>query len=160
MRPSGPASCWCCPQKRLKGWKAPARPCAASCMRGRPSASPPRWRPCKGCCSSGSTGGWPDFCWPKAKKRRARGAYDARGACAALSSAREVVARTLKRFADAGLVELRLRRGAADRSRAAARAGGVVRGRALTAEAVIGTRKNFFGHCDLVIVFAFVLRVY
>ena len=56
------------PHPRSPGGRPPARPCPVSCWGARPPASPPRWRPCKGCCSSGSTGGWPGSCWPKAKK--------------------------------------------------------------------------------------------
>lgn len=96
----------------------------------------------------------------KRKKRRARGAYDARGACAAAQLGARGRRADAQALCGRGTRRAAARRGAADRSRAAARAGGVVRGRALTAEAVIGTRKKFFGHCDLVIVFAFVLRVY
>ena len=101
------------PAKRLKGWKGSCEAVRSFVHADGRSALRDGG---VGAVRAGSTGGWPGSCWPKAKKkRRARGAYDARGLARQLSSAREVVARTLKRFADAGLVELRRRRGAADR---------------------------------------------
>ena len=80
----------------------------------------------------------------KRKKRRARGAYDARGACAAAQLGARGRRADAQALCGRGTRRAAARRGAADRSRAAARAGGVARGRILTAEAVIGTRKKFF----------------
>ncbi len=61
-----------------------------------------------------------------------------------LSSAREVDRADAQALCGRGTRRAAARRGAADRFRAAARAGGVVLRRVLTAETVIGTRKKFF----------------
>lgn len=84
------------------------------------------------------------FLLAESEKNGARGAYDARGACAAAQLGARGRRADAQALCGRGTRRAAARRGAADRSRAAARAGGVARGRILTAEAVIGTRKKFF----------------